>query len=148
MSATGLKQNQNDIGYYIALVPLLGVPGTPGPIYAYQNVPAGNTGTLAGNFSTASWAAANFPSGFGRATSTVSTVGCVLKDLGKTVVSSNRTFRKIQLVLPNSALPAGTASTFGVGGRAAGLGDDYFTGYIELGFEGFGTPAPVAHFGR
>jgi hypothetical protein len=35
-------------------------------------------------------------------------------------------------------------------GGAAGTanGQDYFTGYIELGFEGNGTPAPVARFGR
>ena len=144
MSSTGIKQNHNDVGYYIGLTGLLG------QINAYTNVPtSANTGVLAGTFAPATWATAGVGAGgFGRATSTVSTVGCILKDLGKTVVSSNRTFRKVQLVLPNSALPAGTASTFGVGGRAAGLGDDYLTGYIELGFEGNGTPAPVAHFGR
>jgi hypothetical protein len=143
MSATGLKQNQNDIGYYIGLTGLLG------QIFAYSGPVNGNTGTLAGTMSTATWAAAAFPGGGGRATSTVSTVGAILKDLGKTVVSSNRTFRKVQLVLPNSALPAGSTSTFGVGGRVTTTPvEDYLTGYIELGFDGFGTAAPVAHFGR
>jgi hypothetical protein len=70
-----------------------------------------------------------------------------LKDLGRTVVSSLRTFRKVQLVIPNN----GAASTFGVNGPVSGTtsaGVDYFTGYIELGFEGNGAPAPVAQFGR
>ena len=68
--------------------------------------------------------------------------GAVFRDMGKTVVSSNRTFRKVQYVIS-------TNSTFGVGG-AAGTpqGADYLTGYLELGFEGAGVPAPVAHFGR
>jgi hypothetical protein len=71
--------------------------------------------------------------------------GAILKDMGKTVVSSLRTFRKVQLVRTNAA---STRSTFGVGGSAATTGEDYYSGYIELGFEGNGTPAPVAHFGR
>jgi hypothetical protein len=62
--------------------------------------------------------------------------------MGKTVVSANRTFRKVQL---NAALP----STFGVGGNVStNPVEDYLTGYIELGFNGAGTAAPVAHFGR
>jgi len=71
--------------------------------------------------------------------------------MGKTVLSSTRTFRKVQLVLPNSV------STNGVGGNAPGgtnaytsIGEDWLTGYIELGFGGggAGTIAPVAHYGR
>jgi hypothetical protein len=144
MSSTGLKQNHNDVGYYISLAALTG------KIFGYTSVPAGNTGLLAGTFSTAAWAA--LPSG--NSFSTISTSGAILKDLGKTVVSSNRTFRKVQLVAP-ATLPGsgavyapGPASTFGVVGRQVGFGEDYCTGYIELGFEGNGVPAPVAHFGR
>jgi hypothetical protein len=101
-----------------------------------------NTGLVGGSFSTASWSLSA-----GAVTSSMLTAGgVILKDMGRTVVSSLRTFRKIQLVLPASA------STFGVGGRsgtvAGSSGEDYFTGYIELGFEGNGTPAPVAKFGR
>jgi hypothetical protein len=70
--------------------------------------------------------------------------GGILRDMGKTVVSSLRTFRKVQLVTKNDAA---TPSTFGVAGPAT-AGQEYFTGYIELGFEGQGTPAPVAQFGR
>jgi hypothetical protein len=68
----------------------------------------------------------------------------LLKDMGRTVVSSSRVFRRVQLVVAN--LP----STFGVAG-AAGTSwpaADFLTGYIELGFEGGGVPTPVAAFGR
>jgi hypothetical protein len=62
--------------------------------------------------------------------------------MGKTVVSSNRTFRKVQYVMS-------TNSTFGVGGKSGTTPSvDYLTGYVELGFEGGGVPTPVAHFGR
>ena len=75
------------------------------------------------------------------------TVGLVLlRDMGKTVVSSLRTFRRVQLVIAGSN---STLSTFGVRGQSGtNPSEDYFTGYIELGFEGNGVPAPVAHFGR
>lgn len=96
-----------------------------------------NTGLVGGSFSTATWALSG-----GAVTSSMLTAGgVILKDLGRTVVSSLRTFRKIQLVLPASP------STFGVGGLQR-TGEEYYTGYIELGFEGNGTPAPVARFGR
>lgn len=67
--------------------------------------------------------------------------GALLKDMGKTIVSSSRTFRKIQLVVPNSP------STFGVQGAEATVTGDYLTGYIEMGFEGNGAPAKVAKYG-
>lgn len=68
-------------------------------------------------------------------------VGGKLRDLGKTYVSSGRVFRKVQAIVPNTQ----AASTFGVGGQTATTpNQDYYTGYIELGWEGAGTPAPVA----
>ena len=64
-----------------------------------------------------------------------------LRDLGKTLISSGRMFRKVQLVVPNTA----TLSTFGVeGGANTSPNVDYLTGYIELGWEGNGQGAPVA----
>ena len=141
MSSVGLKQNHNDAGYYITITStgLLGL--------VYNITPsAGNTGTLGGTVSTVTWAAVNQTGNVnGVAVSTIKAAGAILKDLGKTVVSSSRTFRKVQLMLPN----VGTTSTFGVSGRQGTTpNEDYLTGYIELGFEGSGTPAPVAHFGR
>ena len=64
-----------------------------------------------------------------------------LRDLGKTVLSSGRMFRKVQLIVPNTA----TTSTFGVEGATASSPNvDYLTGYIELGWEGNAQGAPVA----
>lgn len=125
------KQNHGDQGYFISVANLLG------KINGYS---------ATGNLSTASWATPG--AGGTPGVSTVSTLsqGLLLKDLGRTLISSLRTFRKVQLVVPSSN-PA--LSTFGVGGQAGTtLGNDYLTGYIELGFEGNGTPAPVAKFGR
>ena len=130
---TSVKTTTNDTEYFISVASM------------FNKVNAYNPTT--GTFSTATWCAvggqaAATMTGF---TSTLSTTtaGLIFKDMGKTVVSSLRTFRKVQVVVPN--LP----STFGVGGRAAGVtGEDYLQGYVELGFEGNGTPAPLAHFGR
>jgi hypothetical protein len=78
------------------------------------------------------------------ASNVMNTQNLLLKDMGRTVVSSGRSFRKFAPVVNYS----NGISTFGVAGQAATTGEDYLTGYIELGFEGNGTPAPVAHFGR
>jgi hypothetical protein len=137
---TSQKQHDNDAGYFIPVASLAGY------IFARtEPSPAGaNTGVNGGTFSTAQWAyvgAANVAA----LSSITRAGGCLLKDLGRTVVSSTRTFRKIQLVV-NSAT---TLSSFGVAGPAGTTpNSDYFTGYIELGFEGTGAYAPVARFGR
>ena len=106
-------------------------------VYNRTSEGTSNTGLVGGSFSTATWALSG-----GAVTSSMLTPGnIILKDLGRTVVSSLRTFRKIQVVLPASP------STFGVGGLQR-TGEEYLTGYIEMGFEGNGTPAPVAKYGR
>jgi len=84
----------------------------------------------------------------------------VLRDLGKTVVSSLRTFRKVQLV--TSSLSSGTTIGAPVGSQNAAtanpvVGEEYFTGYIEvIGTYGRGLTggvgaiqniAPVARMG-
>ena len=64
-----------------------------------------------------------------------------LRDMGRTYVSSGRVFRKVQLIVPNTQV----TSTFGVeGNQNTNPNQDYLTGYIELGWEGAGFPAPVA----
>ena len=81
----------------------------------------------------------------------------ILKDMGRTVVSAGRTFRKVQLVV-NASRAGGTnyaLSTNGVAGQntyqAAGNSgtavQDFLTGYIEFGFEGTGPSAPVLQYG-
>jgi hypothetical protein len=121
--------------YYIPLADLRGPASQAGVILAYRSDVA--------QFSTNAWAA--YPlAGGGRFSTLVAAAGVgLLKDMGKTIISANRTFRKIQLV----ANGAGSSSTFGVAGDVT-TSADYLTGYIELGFEGTGAPAKVARFGR
>ena len=79
-----------------------------------------------GSFTTASWAQnGSAPS---RLTSSINVVGAggLLKDMGKTVVSSNRTFRKVQLVAPMSF------STSGVADAPAPANGTFLVGYVEL----------------
>ena len=123
-------------------------------IYNYDpvNRTAGNA------FSTATWAnTANtaLNVGGGGAAGSISTAlaspgQTILRDLGKTVVSSLRTFRKVQLV--HSSLTNGSSTGAPVSGTAL-LGEEYFTGYIEvMGAAGMtaavaGSIAPVARLG-
>jgi hypothetical protein len=80
--------------------------------------------------------------------SAITTAGSAfLRDCGKTLVSSGRVFRKVQLL-------GASVSTGGVIGAAPGTltdSNDYLTAYIELpGLDGIasgGTPAPVARVG-
>jgi hypothetical protein len=101
---------------------------------------------VVGGFTAASWAA--FGTTPSRFTSTISTIaaGGVLRDMGKSVVSAGRVFRKVQLL-------TSTVSTGGVNGYvgAANPYVDYLTGYIELasGLTNGGMPgnfAPVAYY--
>jgi hypothetical protein len=110
------------------------VSSLKGLIYAYDG---------AGTFDSASWANLGSPY-----LSSVNGAGAgILKDLGKQVVSSGRTFRKIQLVVRNGAL-TGNQSTFGVAGAANTVpNQDFLTGYIELGYEGTGPATPVVSYG-
>lgn len=128
---TSGRQISADSGYFIP------VGNCQGLIYAYN--PTAGTAT----FSSAVWA------GTTNTTTSpyISSAGAgILKDLGKTVVSSGRTFRKVQLVVSSPT------NTFGVAGSSpsAGYGgEDYLTGYIELGLGGApGRVAPVAQYGR
>jgi hypothetical protein len=119
---TSIKQNLNDGGYYIPLADIRASVQTYNP----------TSQTFAG----ASWISSPISSFY------LNNPGVgILKDMGKTVVSSLRTFRKVQLVIPNS-------TTFGVGGANTVANEEYLTGYIELGFNGAGTPTKVAQFGR
>ena len=74
----------------------------------------------------------------------------MLKDLGRTVVSAGRTFRKVQLVVNNSQRNGANfaLSTNGVAGQINTTPvQDFLTGYIEFGFEGTGPSAPVVQYG-
>ena len=126
--ASGANSFKQSHGYFIPLADCRSA------ILNYSGAGGAGGSFLPGNFVAATWNDTDLNS---RYLSTLSSMnaGGILRDMGKTVVSSNRTFRKVQLVAPSLAA--------GVVGSAATSGD-YLTGYIELGWEGAGTPAPVA----
>lgn len=124
---TSIKQVGAATAYYIPLADIRA------SILAYNGA----------TFSPATWANAPL-TGASSFSSLVQSAGAgLLKDMGKTVVSSTRTFRKIQLVVPN----AGANSTFGVAGGITETGAQYLTGYIEMGFEGSAPATKVAKYG-
>lgn len=123
---TGLKQVPANGGYYI---PVADIRAT-----FYQN-----NGTSAA------------PS-FGQSISTLSTAGAVvssliasagagvLRDMGQTLTSSTRVFRKVQIL--RSTLSVANNGTDGVAGQPTTPGA-YLTGYIELpGTGGYSSGAP------
>ena len=127
-TSAGPRQVSNNGGYFINVASLID------KVYSVS----GNNGTVA----VALWASTGGGYSVGISTSLANAGRAVLRDMGKTLISSNRTFRKVQYVIS-------TNSTFGVGGLAGTTPVvDYLTGYVELGLEGAGVPAPVAHFGR
>lgn len=150
MSFPGFRENSANTGYFINVGDLRGT------IHSRTAETAGNTGVAGGSFSTATWAWSSLSdmsvASWNTFSTSLATAGrTILKDMGRTIVSSSRTFRKVQLVRAQNVAP----STFGVGGNATATGEPYFTGYIELGFGGEGTsdaagsrPAPVACYGR
>lgn len=128
VTSPGARQVSNNGGYFIP------VGDARGKIYAV---------TSAGAVTVAEWASTGYSVGIVSSLQATNASGpAILRDMGKTVVSSNRTFRKVQYVMS-------TNSTFGVGGKSGSTPSvDYLTGYVELGFEGGGVPTPVAQFGR
>ena len=139
---SGIKQIPANNGYYI-------------PVANCINTFVQNNGTDAA------------PS-FGQIVSTLSTAGAgvsslvnaagagVFRDMGKTLISSGRTFRKVQLLISTPDVSTGLpAATSGVGGPSP----TYLTGYIILPGSGdganqvggapgaVGTFTPVARLG-
>jgi hypothetical protein len=130
--------NQSGGGYYIVVTSL-----TAGQLLTYTAGSGSGGATTVGSFTVGQ--PASLPGG----TSTLFGAGRLVKDMGKTVVSAGRTFRKIQAVLPaNAAL----GSTFGVTGGPAGTystGDaGYATYYVETGRDGANADGDVAALAR
>lgn len=144
MTSVGNRIKQIDVeqGYYMPLSSLRGI------IYAFTSGSGAGGSFAQGSFSTASWSTPDYngnkPNPY---LSSINGAGAgLLRDMGKTIVSAGRTFRKVQLVVTGGA----AVSTGGVQGASPNTNpvQDYLTGFIELGFDGAGTPAPVAVFGR
>ena len=66
--------------------------------------------------------------------------GNMLKDMGKTVVSTGRVFRKVQVMAA-----AGNPGISG-GSVSAGTGDNFLTGYLEVASDAGDTPNSLARF--
>ncbi len=79
--------------------------------------------------------------GLGSALSTLFLAGNIVKDMGKTVVSSSRVFRKIQAVDSSDAT---AQAALGVAGDATN--NNYASFYVELGREGSGAPVPLVRY--
>ena len=92
---------------------------------------------------------------FGSMLSTISTAGAltstliasagagVFRDMGKTLISSGRAFRKVQLLIGTADVATGSVTaTSGVGGAASA----YLTGYIILPGSGDGANQSGAGF--
>ena len=146
----GIKQNNADLGFFMPVSSLQGI------IYSITNGSGAGGSFLQGNFvSPAVW---SLPSVAPYATngnpylSSINGPGAgLLKDMGRTVISAGRTFRKVQLVVNNSQRNGANfaLSTNGVAGAINTTPvQDFLTGYIELGFDGTGPSAPVVPYGR
>ena len=154
MSFPSIKQNSS--GFFMPVSSLQGI------VYAITNGSGAGGSFQQGGFNTAGTATVQqaawcLPSVAPYATtgnpylSSINGAGAgLLKDLGRTVVSAGRTFRKVQLVV-NASRSGGTnyaLSTNGVAGQINTTPiQDFLTGYIEFGFEGTGPSAPVVQYG-
>jgi hypothetical protein len=108
-------------------------------VFAYTPGTGAGGSAVPGSFTGVPWAGATATQP-NRATSTIAAAGAggVFKDMGKTVVSASRVFRKVQLLVSSNV------STGGVNGAATGSVTDYLTGYIEL-MSGNGPPATAGN---
>ena len=131
--------NQSGGAHFMTLAALEPTPGTAATSYVQALVNAGaNSG---GAFAAPTLSTVTMASIFGAgAPNAAALVGAnkMLKDMGKTVVSAGRTFRKFAPVVAGLGV-----SSFGVaGGPATGANSGYGAFYLEVGREGqAGTPA-------
>lgn len=77
-------------------------------------------------------------------TALLTPVGTLFKDMGKTVVSSGRTFRKFQSVRMTATNSSPSFGVTGPTGTAAVPG--YLSFYLEIGREGAGFPNPIVRY--
>lgn len=127
--------NQSGGGYYIVITSL-----TPAQLLTYTPGTGSGGATTVGSFAGAS--TTEMPTNV----STLFGAGRICKDMGKTVVSAGRTFRKLQAIAPtDNAL----GSTFGVTGPAAtATNPGYATYYVETGRDGANADASLPALAR
>ena len=148
--------NQSGGAYFMTLVAFetAQVSGTAPLIGSYVNALVNASSNSGGAFINATLSTVTMSNVLGATSAGMaSTMGPVigltaanklLKDMGRTVVSAGRTFRKFAPV----ALSASGVSTFGVVGAAgSGANAGYGSFYLEVGREGVGaTPAPIVRY--
>jgi hypothetical protein len=139
--------NQSGGAYFMCVQALDGAAGVTGTyINQLTAAPTGSGGAVVAP--TLALVAMSTVIGSGTTAANASTIvgtGKLLKDMGKTVVSAGRVFRKFAPVVS----AAGTVSSFGVVGAAgSGANAGYGSFYIEVGREGQGpaTPAPILRY--
>ena len=136
--------NQSGGGHFMTLAPLDGAQGAT-PNFINTLLTAGsNSG---GAFSNPTFSTVTMVTVLGSGTTAVSASTIVgtnklLEDMGRTVVSAGRTFRKFAPVV------AGLPSSFGTVGQAGATPNTgYGSFYLEVGREGAGsTPAPIVRY--
>ena len=137
--------NQSGGAYYMVLADLEKTAGTAVFVNTIEKAASGSGGAFSNatfKLAPMSTIMALTSADVAKAASLVNT-GALLKDMGKTVVSSSRVFRKFAPVVN-----AGTASTmFGVVGAApVAPNAGYGSFYLEVGRAGSGVPAPVVRY--
>lgn len=85
--------------------------------------------------------------------------GVILRDMGKTIVSSGRTFRRVQVLSEDgnggtgwTSTAAGTPGVWQPGVEGVALGVDtgdalYRCYYVEVGWRGLGLAQPITRYG-
>jgi hypothetical protein len=139
---SGFKQTGYDHAYFMPLSSLQGA------IYTYTGSSGSGGSATKGSFAPAVWATSltrygYTPGATGSGNTYLSSINGIgagmLKDMGTTVVSSSRTFRKVQLVVPAVGV-AGVANLTPA--------EDYLTGYIEISIDGSAPAGPLARVAR
>ena len=134
MTSVGSMPKQSN-GHFIILSSLVGSSGAPCVLTYTAGSGSGASATV-GSFANASWAAG----------SGALAPYQLLKDMGMTVMSSGRMFRKIAPMTTGtmgSPYKGNDTVSFGVSTNTSNVA---LTGFIELGYEGFGSPTPVARY--
>jgi len=137
--------NQSGGAYFMCVQPLeTSVTAVGSYVNQITTAPSGSGGAVVAP----TLALVSMSSILGATTNGASTLvqqGKLLKDMGRTVISAGRTFRKFAPVVS----AAGTVSSFGVVGAAAtATNAGYGSFYLEVGREGQGpaAAAPIARY--
>ncbi len=137
VSGAGLAQIPRN-SYFRCIPGLGGVATTAVSSFIYTFNPTSGVapvltnsmGGVTGNFTASPWRGDAVPFGL------MSSGQGLFKDLGDTIVSAGRTFRRVQL------MNFSTATTEQNGGTYTGLDSDANTCYIEVGFRGISGVGP------